>query len=137
MDDTDRGHEVARPAAARAAPGTLRRADSADLDHLAEFVRSRAGVEAFLEPRTTVTETTVVLVAATGEWTRRRVEDERAAQSFAKKHASRCTRSSEWVPAPDAGVDRTPPPPLTALHLPTVLRRARWHRWQVQSEVSR
>ena len=31
------------------------------------------GVEAYVEPRTTVTETTVVLVAVDGEWTRRRV----------------------------------------------------------------
>ena len=68
-------------------PGTLRRAGSADTEHLAGFVRSRAGVEAYLEPRTTVTDTTLVLVAASGEWTRRRVKDERAAQSFAKKHA--------------------------------------------------
>src|SRR5689334_19154503 len=66
--------------------GTLRSADSADRDHLAEFVRTRAGVEAFLEPRTAVTETTVVLVAADGEWTRRRVAGTDGAQSFAKKH---------------------------------------------------
>lgn len=67
-------------------PGTLRTADSADRDHLAEFVRTRAGVEAFLEPRTAVTETTIVLVAADGEWTRRRIDGADGAQSFAKKH---------------------------------------------------
>jgi hypothetical protein len=66
--------------------GTLRPADSADLDHLADFVRTREGVEAYLEPRTTVTETTVVLVAATGEWTRRRIAGASGAASFAKKH---------------------------------------------------
>ena len=71
----------------RKRPGTLRSASSADLDHLAEFVKSRSGVEAFLEPRTAVTETTVVLVAADGEWTRRRVEGPGGAGSFAKKHA--------------------------------------------------
>lgn len=43
--------------------------------HLAEFVRSRTGVEAFVEPATTVTPPTVLLVAATGEWTRRRIGD--------------------------------------------------------------
>lgn len=43
--------------------------------HLAEFVRSRPGVEAYIEPRTTVTPPTVLLVASTGEWTRRRVAD--------------------------------------------------------------
>src|ERR1700760_3233435 len=68
-------------------PGTLRNASTADLDHLSAFVRSRPGVEAYLEPRTTVTDTTVVLVAASGEWTRRRVDGARAAESFAKKHA--------------------------------------------------
>jgi len=67
-------------------PGTLRTANSADHDHLLAFARDRSGVEAFLEPRTTVTDTTVVLVADTGEWTRRRVESESAAQAFAKKN---------------------------------------------------
>ncbi len=68
-------------------PGTLRAATAADLHHLVDFVRSRPGVEAYLEPRTTVTDTTVVLVATSGEWTRRRVEDAAAAAAFAKKHA--------------------------------------------------
>jgi hypothetical protein len=66
--------------------GTLRGAEPGDRDHLAEFVRTRWGVEAFLEPRTTVTETTVVLVAADGEWTRRRIDGPEAAAAFAKKH---------------------------------------------------
>lgn len=44
-------------------------------DHLSQFVRTRRGVEAFLEPATTVTPVTVLLVAASGEWTRRRVPD--------------------------------------------------------------
>ena len=68
-------------------PGTLRTSDSSDLAHLANFVSSRGGVEAYLEPRTAVTETTVVLVAATGEWTRRRVADPDRAAGFAKKNA--------------------------------------------------
>ena len=75
-------------------PGTLRSADSADVAHLLAFVRDRKGVEAYLEPRTAVTDTTVVLVADTGEWTRRRVESADAAQSFARKHA---------IPLYDAG----------------------------------
>jgi len=65
--------------------GTPRAATSADLDHLREFVRSRTGVEAYLEPRTAVTETTIVLVAASGEWTRRRVTGPDAAEDFARK----------------------------------------------------
>jgi hypothetical protein len=70
----------------RGRPGTLRTADSADLDHLAAFAGSRDGVEAFLEPRTTVTDTTVILVASTGEWTRRRIDGAKAANAFAKRH---------------------------------------------------
>jgi hypothetical protein len=66
-------------------PGTLRAASSQDVDHLTDFVRTRDGVEAYLEPRTTVTDTTVVLVASTGEWTRRRIDGEGGAKSFAKK----------------------------------------------------
>lgn len=68
-------------------PGTLRAATSADLAHLSEFVQTRQGVEAFLEPRTVVTDTTVLLVAADGEWTRRRIDGREAAASFAKKQS--------------------------------------------------
>ncbi len=42
-------------------------------DHLASFVSGRRGVEAFVEPPTNVTATTVVLIAHDGEWTRRAV----------------------------------------------------------------
>ena len=69
----------------RGRPGTLRTADCADVEHLAAFVRSRDGVEAFLEPRTTVTDTTVVLVASSGEWTRRRIDGAKGASAFAKR----------------------------------------------------
>lgn len=70
----------------KAKAGTLRTASSADLDHLADFLSTRRGVEAFVEPRTTVTDTTVVLVAADGEWTRRRVDGPDGAAAFAKEH---------------------------------------------------
>ena len=54
--------------------GAGRRSTSpADLEHLEQFARTRHGVEALIEPRTTVTETTVILIAHDGEWTRRRV----------------------------------------------------------------
>jgi hypothetical protein len=43
--------------------------------HLSEFVRTRRGVEAYLEPPTAMTPPTVLLVASTGEWTRRRIPD--------------------------------------------------------------
>jgi hypothetical protein len=39
--------------------------------HLTEFVASRRGVEAYVEPPTNVTATTVILIAHDGEWTRR------------------------------------------------------------------
>jgi len=53
-----------------------RRAESVEIRrHLEEFVRTRRGVEAFVEPATSVTPPTVLLVASTGEWTRRRVVD--------------------------------------------------------------
>ncbi|MFL6237971.1 MAG: hypothetical protein ACJ735_00570 [Actinomycetes bacterium] len=71
----------------RKRPGVLRTADREDLTYLEEWARARRGVEAFVEPRTTVTETTVLLVASTGEWTRRRVPDPRAAAEFAKRLA--------------------------------------------------
>ena len=50
--------------------GTLDRGSGrADLSHLEQFVQTRRGVEGYVEPRTAVTETTIVLVAADGEWT--------------------------------------------------------------------
>lgn len=64
-------------------PGS-RQAKAETLAHLGEFARTRVGVEAYIEPVTNVTGTTVVLVAATGEWTRRRVPDAAAARTIAK-----------------------------------------------------
>ena len=65
---------------------TVRTADDADAAHLEDFVRTRTGVEAFLEPRTAVSDVTVVLVAHDGEWTRRRVQSTQWAHKFADKH---------------------------------------------------
>ncbi|MCI4675372.1 oxidoreductase [Candidatus Mycolicibacterium alkanivorans] len=44
---------------------------AADQKHLREWAAQRSGVEAFVEPQTSVTPMTIVLVAADGEWTRR------------------------------------------------------------------
>ena len=74
----------------RARPGTLRTASRADTAQLRAFARTRTGVEAYLEPRTSVTEASLVLVAADGEWTRRRVPNPRWAEAFARKHAMPC-----------------------------------------------
>lgn len=69
----------------RERPGTRRAASSADVDHLAQWAASHRGVEAYVEPRTTVTDTTVVLVAHDGEWTRRRVEGDEGARQLGKR----------------------------------------------------
>ncbi|EID79721.1 MULTISPECIES: hypothetical protein [Rhodococcus] len=53
-----------------------------DAVYLANWTRTHLGVEAYVEPQTTVTEVTVVLVAADGEWTRRRVGGERGARKL-------------------------------------------------------
>ena len=77
-----------RPASARAgaAGGVSTRATREEtVAHLGEFVRSRVGVEAYVEPATTSTPTTVMLVATDGEWTRRRVPDERTAHALARE----------------------------------------------------
>ncbi|ASR54765.1 oxidoreductase [Cellulomonas sp. CW35] len=58
-------------------------AREATLAHLQDFVSTRVGVEAYVEPQTNVTPTTVMLVATDGEWTRRRVPDARAAAQLA------------------------------------------------------
>lgn len=53
--------------------------------HLREFVDTRRGVEGFVEPRTTVTDHTLLLVAHDGEWTRRRVPSVAWAHDFANR----------------------------------------------------
>lgn len=53
--------------------------------HLEEFVRTRGGVEAFVEPSTTLTPTTLLLIAKDGEWTRRPVPDPARAGEFARR----------------------------------------------------
>ncbi len=55
------------------------------LEYLRAFVTSRVGVEAYVEPRTNVTPTTLMLVATDGEWTRRKVPDERTAGALARE----------------------------------------------------
>lgn len=56
-----------------------------DREHLQAFLETRRGVEAYLEPATTVTPYTVVLVAHDGEWTRRACEEPADAESFARR----------------------------------------------------
>jgi hypothetical protein len=64
---------------------TVRAADTRDAEHLRDFVSTRRGVEGFVEPRTTVSEVTLLLVAHDGEWTRRRVPSVEWAHDFANR----------------------------------------------------
>src|ERR671917_562427 len=76
-------------------PTTVRAADGADARHLIEFATTRRGVEGFVEPRTAITDVTIMLVAHDGEWTRRRVPSVEWAHAFANQHS---------VPSYDAAV---------------------------------
>jgi len=53
--------------------------------HFREFVATRVGVEAYVEPATTDVPVTLVLIATTGEWTRRRVPDARSAWALGRE----------------------------------------------------
>jgi len=74
-----------RPAAAAATRTSSREAQAATMAHFREFVAGHEGCEAFIEPATRVTQTTLVVVAGTGEWTRRKVPDEPVARKVAKE----------------------------------------------------
>lgn len=65
-------------------PGVLRGGDSGDEAHLREWTAAHEGVEAFVEPRTTVTETTMLLVDKDGVWTRRRISGPDGARKLAR-----------------------------------------------------
>ena len=86
-----------RPArdAARTGSTTVRASDRADEQYLHAFVTERRGVEGFVEPRTAVSDVTLLLVAHDGEWTRRRVPSVDWAHKFCNSHQ---------VPSYDAAV---------------------------------
>lgn len=52
--------------------------------HFEQFVATRRGVEAYVEPATNVSPQSVVLVATDGEWTRRAVGTRRAGYELAQ-----------------------------------------------------
>ncbi|MFV0634736.1 oxidoreductase [Demequina sp.] len=60
-------------------------ARSETISHFKAFVQTHQGCEAFIEPPTRVTQTTMVVVADTGEWTRRRVPDTATARKVAQQ----------------------------------------------------
>ena len=62
--------------------------DSAlDLGYLSQWAAQRTGIEAFVEPQTSVTPLTIVLVAADGEWTRRPAGGPRGARRVGQRLA--------------------------------------------------
>ena len=87
-----RGKEPGRGGTVRQVLGSSERARGAsgndpvaDLHYLQQWVAQHTGVEAFVEPRTTVTDVTVVLVAADGEWTRRRAGGDAGARRLSEQ----------------------------------------------------
>ena len=58
--------------------------DTLSVGHLTDFVQTRRGVEAFVEPATSVSQTSIVLVAFDGEWTRRTIPSQVWGHKFAE-----------------------------------------------------
>ena len=85
--------------AARTGSTRVRASDRLDEEHLHTWVQARRGVEGFVEPRTAVSEITLLLVAHDGEWTRRRVPSAKWAHDFCNRHQ---------VPSYDAAVVGVP-----------------------------
>ncbi len=54
-------------------------------EHLRDFVQTRVGVEMYVEPATAQIPMTAVLIASSGEWTRRRVGTAQAAARLARE----------------------------------------------------
>jgi hypothetical protein len=73
----------------------VRASDNVDQEHLQQFLQGRKGVEGFVEPRTAVSDVTLLLVAHDGEWTRRRVPSVDWAHKFCNRYQ---------VPSYDAAV---------------------------------
>jgi hypothetical protein len=96
MDRMRRGRRsrLSRPGRTGAAT-TVRASDAADEQHLRAFATTRRGVEGFVEPRTAVSDVTLLLVAHDGEWTRRRVPSVDWAHKFCNRYQ---------VPSYDAAV---------------------------------
>ncbi len=57
-----------------------------DVAHLVEWMRTRRGIEIYTEPKTSLNQPTMLLVAHDGEFTRRPVRSPVDAEKFARKH---------------------------------------------------
>lgn len=58
--------------------------DRETVQSIEQFVATRVGVEAYVEPRTATAALSVVLVAADGEWIRKRIPDVAFLQKLSK-----------------------------------------------------
>lgn len=75
-----------KPGGSKGAPGRPQgHLSQDDIAHLEAFASSRQGVEIYVEPATTVTPTTVALVARDGEWTRRKVDGPQDAANLGRR----------------------------------------------------
>ncbi|WP_029069826.1 hypothetical protein [Jonesia quinghaiensis] len=73
-----------RRAEPESAPGPRGRGKRAvDVDHLQRFTQTRAGVEGYIEPANRDFPVSLLLVATTGEWTRRTVGSAATGRSVA------------------------------------------------------
>jgi hypothetical protein len=70
----------------------------ADLDALRQFAETRQGVEGWIEPQTSVTHTTLLLVAHDGESIRRRVSSPQSGYDFGRKKLKVPVYDSNLVP---------------------------------------
>ena len=129
-----RGEATSKRRQQRQSTDNASRASTRDLE---EFVASRIGVEAYLEPKTAIYSTTVLLIADDGEYLRRPVKDREHAREFASRaniplydarkvgypkrmrdydqgKRPRRVELSELPPWPGEGspTDGPPPPPL-------------------------
>ena len=126
--------------------------------YLDDFVASREGTQAWIEPATALNKTSLLLVAGSGEWTRRAVPNTWAVE-FARRHRilsqagwclpSECgigtpgTGTPVTVPIPGAqgpwttrewGLRKIPQPPFVIMsgrnhgRRPELIRRCQWLR---------
>lgn len=71
----------------RKAPSKSTAAPSGEaVRELEDFLRTRTGVEGFVEPKTAIYSTTLLLVAADGEYLRRPIRDRPHAEAFCARH---------------------------------------------------
>jgi hypothetical protein len=94
-----RGQGFRRPTGDTARTGStrVRASSSEDEQHLEDFVSSREGVEGFVEPRTAVSDVTLLLVAWDGEFTRRRVPSAEWAYEFCRRRGIALTTLVDYA----------------------------------------